>query len=61
VVLLRSSNSNGIDEANAVQFHYRIDGYPKSRVVLLKKKYTLRVLFFIPIIIAKKGKAILNN
>jgi pyridoxamine 5'-phosphate oxidase len=54
-------NSNGIDEANAMTVStIGLDGYPKSRVVLLKK-YTFEGFIFYTNYNSEKGKAILNN
>jgi len=54
-------NSNGIDEANAMTVStIGLDGYPKSRVVLLKK-YTYEGFIFYTNYNSEKGKAIQNN
>lgn len=54
-------NSNTIDEANAVTVStIGLDGYPKSRVVLLKK-YTYEGFIFYTNYQSEKGKAIAEN
>lgn len=54
-------NSEGIDEANAmIVSTIGLDGYPKSRVVLLKK-YTYEGFIFYTNYNSEKGKAIQNN
>ena len=54
-------NAEGLDEANAMTVStIGLDGYPKSRVVLLKK-YTYEGFIFYTNYNSEKGKAILNN
>ena len=53
--------SEGIDEANAMTIStIGLDGYPKGRVVLLKK-YTYEGFIFYTNYNSEKGRAILNN
>lgn len=52
-------NSDSIDEANAMTIStIGLDGYPKSRVVLLKK-FTYEGLSFLLIMIVKREKQLL--
>jgi pyridoxamine 5'-phosphate oxidase len=54
-------NSNSTDEANAMTIStIGLDGFPKSRVVLLKK-YTYEGFIFYTNYNSEKGKAIANN
>ncbi|WP_412984804.1 pyridoxamine 5'-phosphate oxidase [Pontimicrobium sp. IMCC45349] len=54
-------NSDSIDEANAMTIStIGLDGYPKSRVVLLKK-FTYEGFIFFTNYDSEKGKAIANN
>jgi pyridoxamine 5'-phosphate oxidase len=54
-------HSDGIDEANAMTIStIGLDGYPKGRVVLLKK-YTYEGFIFYTNYNSEKGKAILKN
>lgn len=54
-------HSDGIDEANAMTIStIGLDGYPKGRVVLLKK-YTYEGFIFYTNYNSEKGKAILQN
>jgi pyridoxamine 5'-phosphate oxidase len=54
-------HSEGIDEANAMTLStIGLDGYPKGRVVLLKK-FTYEGFIFYTNYNSEKGKAILNN
>lgn len=54
-------HSDGIDEANAMTIStIGLDGYPKGRVVLLKK-YTYEGFIFYTNYNSEKGKAILEN
>ena len=54
-------NSDTVDEANAMTIAtIGLDGYPKNRVVLLKK-YTYEGFIFYTNYNSEKGKAILNN
>ena len=54
-------HSDGVDEANAMTLStIGLDGYPKGRVVLLKK-YTYEGFIFYTNYNSEKGKAILNN
>lgn len=54
-------NSNSTDEANAMTIAtIGLDGFPKSRVVLLKK-YTYEGFIFYTNYNSEKGKAIANN
>ena len=54
-------NAEGVDEANAMTISTMgLDGYPKSRVVLLKK-YTYEGFIFYTNYNSEKGKAILHN
>jgi pyridoxamine 5'-phosphate oxidase len=54
-------HSDGVDEANAMTIStIGLDGYPKGRVVLLKK-YTYEGFIFYTNYNSEKGKAILKN
>lgn len=54
-------HSDGVDEANAMTIStIGLDGYPKGRVVLLKK-YTYEGFIFFTNYNSEKGKAILKN
>jgi pyridoxamine 5'-phosphate oxidase len=54
-------NADGVDEANAMTIStIGLDGYPKSRVVLLKK-YTYEGFIFYTNYNSEKGKAIRDN
>ncbi len=54
-------NNNAVDEANAMTLStIGLDGFPKSRVVLLKK-YTYEGFIFYTNYNSDKGKAIINN
>jgi pyridoxamine 5'-phosphate oxidase len=54
-------HSDGVDEANAMTIStIGLDGYPKGRVVLLKK-YTYEGFIFYTNYNSEKGKAIVNN
>src|SRR6056300_947288 len=54
-------HSDGIDEANAMTIStIGLDGYPKGRVVLLKK-YTYEGFIFYTNYLSEKGKAIAVN
>ncbi|MDO6676490.1 pyridoxamine 5'-phosphate oxidase [Tenacibaculum sp. 1_MG-2023] len=58
---LAADESEMVDEANAMTIaSIGLDGYPKSRVVLLKK-YTWEGFIFYTNYNSEKGKAILNN
>ncbi|PHO01122.1 pyridoxamine 5'-phosphate oxidase, partial [Rhodobacteraceae bacterium 4F10] len=56
-----ADESEMVDEANAMTIaSIGLDGFPKSRVVLLKK-YTWEGFIFYTNYNSEKGKAILNN
>ncbi len=58
---LTADESDTVDEANAMTISsLGLDGYPKSRVVLLKK-YTWEGFIFYTNYLSEKGKAIENN